>query len=110
MTPADRLLKAADLLEKAASEATEGPWITDGIVYRLLKEQGADVDGPHGGYVARLIEPADARYIAMMHPEVGKAVAAWLRFESTAPGPPVTPPISDSALTLADLVLAGEQG
>lgn len=62
MTPTERLLAAADLLDKRAGEASEGPW-------NIIDELYMPVE--------------DARYIATVHPEVGKAQATWLR-ESAA--------------------------
>lgn len=85
MTPAERLLAAADLLDKRAGEATPGPWSAPGGPRYVFLDgfSGHDVDGPKSGFVARGTYWSDAQYIATMHPEVGKAQAAWLR-ESAA--------------------------
>jgi hypothetical protein len=126
MTPAERLLAAADLLDKRAGEATEGPWqagefcvwttadVEDGVIVS---------DGPNGGGGA---SEENARYIALVHPEVGKALAEWLRREAKKPmilDPAQWKAFEDGtldepereiwsgdpeALALADLLLAGE--
>lgn len=98
MTPAQRLLAAADLLDKRAGEATEGPWVGrvfDGDDYQFADVIGKqEVEQYSGSYTittalvaggnSEIAEPgwlaaANARYIATMHPEVGKEQAAWLR-------------------------------
>lgn len=78
MTPAERLVAAADLLDKRASEATAGPWTA------TVKDGGrAWVNtGEHERAFSLHGWQADTRYIATMHPEVGKALAEWLRFAS----------------------------
>lgn len=109
MTPADRLLAAADLLDKRAGEAT--PELA--------------IDDVDSGLV-----PEDIAYIATMHPEVGKLMvrrmalastpmdklqAAWLRAEANRVlnGPVVFGggralfTVSPEAVALADLLLAG---
>lgn len=116
MTAAERLLAAADLLDKRAGAATEGPWtVPTGPRYVFLDGfSGHDVDGPKGGFVARGTCWADATYIATVHPEVGKAVAAWLRAEANrvvngprAFGGRALFTISPEAASVADLILAG---
>lgn len=106
--PAARLLAAADILDKRASEATEGPWAAEGEMHEFSGLVGYDVDASNGGYLTRLATEEDARYIATMHPEVGKAVASLLRYESAMCGPRGRG-TSDSALSLADLILAGAE-
>lgn len=124
MTPAERLIAAADLLDQRASEATEGPWYTavenDGVrsgrrtVVKMLGRRVVTVDqtrthwdDEHG------LAEANVRYIATMHPEVGKSVAAILREEANMVG--LLERAGDMSagwvnawvLALADLVLAG---
>ena len=79
MSPADELVAAAERLEKLAGEATEGPWVSDGHTYELEDASGWDVDGPSGGYVARLADKQDADYIAAMDPRKGRKLATALR-------------------------------
>lgn len=128
MTPAERLLAAADLLEKRAGEAGESPWRFSGETYDADQfGSGWDVDAPNGGYVTRLATKEDATYIATMHPEVGKAVAKVLRdsvqYLASVPGSltqhtlcadfvdiwrtSIRCPHYDGLLALADLLLAG---
>lgn len=138
MTPAQRLLAAAELLDKRASEATEGPWrantweTVSGELraevegdpregnYRTRDRKGwtevcrgdADCAGP-GPYLMQ----ADARYIATVHPGLGVALASWLRYEAerlaalTFQHTYISVEgdiIKEPCLTVADLVLAGE--
>jgi len=117
MTPAERLIAAADLLDKRAGEATEGPWNVDGpwwwgdtcaamVTAGLARD--AVVIAPQGA------TDANTRYIATMHPEVGRAVAKVIRaygegareLEQILTSIPVGPGRS-AMLDLADLVLAG---
>jgi hypothetical protein len=56
--------------------------------------------------------PSDAVYIAAMHPEVGKAIATWLRLMADLDSKFELSSINDNrmlyqALGLADLLLAG---
>lgn len=136
MTPAERLLAAADLLDKRAGEATKGQWryeLLDArwagdrpahwVRFDLLDDDGL---GETTGTVAECPwGERDGRYIATMHPEVGKALAAWLRLEAGKPmildpvqwaafaDDTLTEPTrqiwsgDQEALTLADLLLAG---
>jgi hypothetical protein len=124
MTPAARLLAAADLLDKRASEATEGPW---GLPQHETECDARDdgwwiYNGRQGAaeYAVTATVPynpkaaEDARYIATMHPEVGKALAAMLRVLGSVDYPEVrmgvsvhTQKVFDAALALADLLLAG---
>jgi hypothetical protein len=115
MTPAARLLAAADLLDKRAGEATEGPW----TVERWEDFLGEQVTWSLPGIerwrglkndVQLGEDEATARYIATMHPEVGKALATALRVEGgTVAGWAPEPAESHAALLLpiADLLLAG---
>lgn len=91
-TPAERLLAAADLLDKRASEAV---W-----------------DQLYAGQSNYIPHIQTRRYTATMHPEVGKRQAALLRamFQLANAAPHTRDLIVYSeAVALADLVLAGEQ-
>jgi len=106
-TPAERLLAAADLLDKRAGEATAGPWTAEaatsisvlpgGLACEfttwLVTSPVPDEEGQRTAVVAAERHPLtgsltggcfdedDAAYIATMHPEVGKALAKALRRE-----------------------------
>lgn len=91
MTTAERLIAAADLLEGRAREATAGPWAphyasdlhSDAAAWIGAPGQ-ATKDGVFVATTANAVEGlGDAFYIATMHPEVGTALAAWLRFASS---------------------------
>lgn len=87
MTPAERLLAAADLLDKRAGEATEGPWHAAPEIDGVYADRMTVVRPAHGKRIVAVgqVRPHSAAgeqnvaYIATMHPEVGKALAAWLR-------------------------------
>jgi hypothetical protein len=119
MTPAERLLAAADLLDKRAGEATVGPWNVDGpwwwddtcsaLVSAGLAREAVAI-APKGA------TDGNARYIATMHPKVGKALALVLRnavdvIESNLgwriPKGLPPHPVDGDLLDLADLILAG---
>ncbi|MFE3049577.1 hypothetical protein ACFXIY_21295 [Streptomyces albidoflavus] len=71
MTPAETLTAAADRLRVAAQDVPAGPWWGDDL---------DEVQSPTG-QVARAVGAAaypKSRYIAAMHPGVGRALAAWL--------------------------------
>lgn len=116
MTPAERLLAAADLLDKRAGEATKGPWWVNSKIYPETiygDDASAVISGSRWCGEANVFDnDADAAYIATMHPEVGKALAKVLR--SYAEGvreleeilPLGAQPESD-LLTVAGLILAG---
>lgn len=120
MTPAERLLKAADLLDKRASEATEGPWtVEQDFIDCGVPDNTKTLRGPGGKYLGSIALHSfgedDARYIATMHPEVGKALALWLRGVGTAiqwddPRIGAYPMEAEknNALAVADLLLAGD--
>ncbi len=83
MTPAEELTAAADKLDALAAKTTYGAWRFDSHTYDAERfGSGWDVDGPHGGYIARLAAKGDAAYIAAMNPLGGKALAQWLRYEA----------------------------
>lgn len=121
MTPAERLLAAADLLDKRANEATGGPWRYNPNKHTRLPgttyfEEAVFAGG--AGKAATTIaatgltdDPpsmADARYIATMHPEVGKQQATLLRAMAHlgSERPEVTAYfVYSDAVALADLVL-----
>lgn len=84
MTPAERLLAAADLLEKRAGEATPGPWAVGSHLDALTPPRTWHLEGIErwrglANNVGLGEDEATATYIATMHPEVGKVLAAWLR-------------------------------
>lgn len=99
MTPAERLIAAADLLEQRAEGAIKGPWRSgDGAVWSEADVEDGVVLTDSGRAL-----PGDAAYIATMHPEVGKALAALLRWEADA----VAFNDGRCALAITDLILAG---
>lgn len=114
-TPAEHLLAAADLLDKRASEAVT-PWELDSdnhlalLTISMPYVVGLKAGSPHD-HRFYLSGPDDktTRYIATMHPEVGKALAAILRVEAEMASGNGIGWATDQALALADLVLAGEQ-
>lgn len=83
MTPAERLLAAADLLDKLAWTATPGPWVEAGIgdygwsvtAIDHRSRFGVETEDSEQG-------KADAAYIAAMHPEIGKDLAIAMRSAS----------------------------
>jgi hypothetical protein len=113
------LLAAADLLERRADAARPSPW---GVEPKTDHESGREAwnvchvrDYPWLEVAYGMHEP-NARYIATMHPEVGKALAAWLRSEAQAvrggegrgfDGVDLYR-ANPRSLALADLLLAGE--
>lgn len=123
MAPIDRLIAAADLLDKRASEATEGPWEVGTINDRITPPQTWHLEGVERWRGLRNNvnlgeDEATARYIATMHPEVGKLVAASMReaaytiernAQLVAQGRPMISIASAFLLDLADLLLAGDR-
>lgn len=101
MSAADTLREAAEALEQAAEKATQDRWRVGLVagdermptVYRKAGVSGArsiadlfcsDDDcepDPDGGWMCDDYENGrgDADYIALVDPEVGKALAEWLR-------------------------------
>ncbi|MBT2429415.1 hypothetical protein J7F02_28315 [Streptomyces sp. ISL-112] len=81
--PADQLRAAAEKLREAAQAATPGPWRRHTASYPHLVLQGlvnvppSEADGMISTNLA-VDEAADATHIALMHPGVGLALAAWL--------------------------------
>ncbi|MEU1327212.1 hypothetical protein [Streptomyces microflavus] len=83
--PAEELRAAAELLREASIDATEGPWTADHPAERwgetkdaLLVGKGktlTTLDSQYNGHL-------NADYIALMHPGVGLALAAWLDREA----------------------------
>ena len=124
-TPADRLLAAADLLDKRAGEAAPDWELDDDNHLGVVSIRTPYMVGPDLWLAAKARDgerysftgPNDATtaYIATMHPEVGKAVAKVLRayaegareLEKILTSIPVGPGRS-AMLDLADLVLAGQ--
>lgn len=117
-TPAERLLAAADLLDRRASEATEGPWQVDGPWWWEDEPGGPRATGMVTAGRARTavaIAPKDTpegnlRYVATMHPEVGRVSARLLRHaaQTWQDGADSDEPTGflGFCLNLADLVLA----
>ena len=92
MSPAERLRAAATRLREVAADATTGPWSVT-REHLTHPEAGADVRGAGGRWVASDCDgyqggclPADADYIAMMHPPVALALADWLDSEAAVQG------------------------
>lgn len=79
--PSTTLRQAADVLERTAEKATPGRWQAGwvnewkGRATVLVALDGIEVDDTVTGE----IEGRNARYIALVDPTVGKALAAWLR-------------------------------
>ncbi len=69
---ADVLRRAAAKLREAAEAASEGPWTVDGDIQAVMAKDDVTIayDDETG--------MGDAAYIALMHPDVGLAIAAWL--------------------------------
>ena len=113
MNPVERFRAAATRLREVAADATTGPWSVT-REHLTHPEAGADVRGAGGRWVASDCDgyqggclPADADYIAMMHPPVALALADWLDAEARdeeAFGRGDRYP-----LAVADAVLGGEQ-
>lgn len=130
MTPEQRLLTAAGLLEKRAEGASQ-PWkLVDDNFLAMPWIQMPYTIGLKAGSTTEFYEMCGAddkttNYIALMHPEVGKAIAMWLRREAKKPmilDPSQWKAFEDGsldepereiwsgdeeALALADLLLAG---
>ena len=89
MTPADRLTRAADLLDRMADAATPGPWEADISTHTVKPIIGktfartvafmpglVDDDGVYGQFY----NPEDASLIALTSdPVTVRLIAAWLR-------------------------------
>lgn len=117
MTPAERLLAAADLLDKRAGEATGNKWRVS-----LSNRDEVWADRDPSGFDSFLVATTgtrlnpdlseqhmqDSLYIATMNPEFGKALAKVLRILAVdtvyEEGDGVA---QEDALALADLLLAG---
>lgn len=82
-SPADELRAAAQALRTAADAAetaSPGPWaITSERVIRCGDDEASIVADRS---CADPGEDADLPYIALMHPDVGHALAQWLDFEA----------------------------
>lgn len=74
MSAANTLRRAATVLREAAEQATEGPWEHEHRGLDVYETQTA-----HGDVVAEAgLSAADGRYIALVDPAVGLALADWL--------------------------------
>jgi hypothetical protein len=69
--PTTEIDLAAHTLRRLADLATEGPWD------RSLS-LGKEIIAEHCARVGRADSPADAAYVAAMHPGVALALASWL--------------------------------
>lgn len=121
-TPHDRLQLAHDIVNAAVAAASAGTWcarrtppgLPDGIAgveYVTGGEHGADCvarTGPAGNALAA----GDANYIALMDPEVGRAVCGVLRDAREnveAEGGRVETSSLDAAVHLADALLRARE-
>ncbi|MFD3336119.1 hypothetical protein ACFWV1_26250 [Streptomyces sp. NPDC058700] len=78
-SPADELRAAAEKLREHAHYATDGPWVaTPDILIGGWAVAQAPLKNPEGPYLADFVRDWDARYIALMDPGVGHALADWL--------------------------------
>lgn len=77
MTPAEKLRDAATRLREYSNEATEGPWEM-GYVTPANRLERIPAYADLEPSVAGGLDPADAAYMATMHPGVGLALADWL--------------------------------
>lgn len=92
-SPAATLTAAATLLRKRAIAATQGPWVpsivrspratvTSGIYSHAHPAGSAASEvaaaGRKGRECGGVANPDNAEYIALMHPDVGLALAEWL--------------------------------
>ena len=69
--PTDEIDLAAHTLRRLADLATSGPWDRSlGL--------GREIIAEHCARVGQTDSPADAAYVAAMHPGVALALAAWL--------------------------------
>ena len=112
MTPADRLTRAADLLDRMADAATPGPWEADISTHTVKPIIGktfartvafmpglVDDDGVYG----KFYNPEDASLIALTSdPVTVRLIAALLRGESRRAGGAVLGIDFAEALALAD--------
>lgn len=87
MTPAEELRAAAERLELLTREA-------DRIYPRMWREVMAAIESDPSNVT-------QASYIATMHPEVGKALASWLRAEAAEHQAYVEKAIRHSGVRLA---------
>jgi len=107
VTPAERLLAAADLLEKRAGDAISDWRVDDNNHLGLASVTTPSrwrPDGPRYSFTGP--DDETTRYIATVHPEVGKALASTLRDGVALLA---TDPVwcGTHLLPLADLLLAG---
>ena len=103
---AQKLRDAAKVLRESASEARAGRWVSKGAGVKAVWSFGthdvAHCDGslPEGNKI-------NARYIAMVNPLVGLALADWLDDEAEIVAAyPANQPNPD-AERIADLILGG---
>lgn len=83
-SPADQLTAAAQKLRHAATAdyITPPPWISldggDRVIHDPAHDTGNDPDAPLYVVDEPMDNPSNAEYIALMHPDVGLALADWL--------------------------------
>jgi hypothetical protein len=92
-SPANQLTAAAQLLRKTATAAVPGPWVpsivrspratvTSGIYSHAHPAGSAASEvaaaGRKGRECGGIANPDNAVYIALMHPDIGLALADWL--------------------------------
>lgn len=121
--PAERLQDAEDLILAAIAGASEPPWcarrtppaLPEGVIGLEFV-----TGGPHGadsvartGPAGNALAAGDARYIALMDPDVGRAVLGVLREareDVEGNGGRVETSLPDAAVTLADALLRDREG
>lgn len=87
MTPADEINAAARTLRSllADPQLTPGPWLSMDRGDRLLWDgEGAEDQPPRYVVDEPMSNGANADYIAVMHPDVAHALAAWLETTATS--------------------------
>lgn len=128
--PAERLRKAADLIEQTAAKATPCPWEPEYAYGNLARVQavfvgcdatcqGVDcIDGTHG--IGGFDLDGDNRWAILANPAIAAPLAQWLRAEADhaalfaaldepAPGTVrVQLSTATEALALADVILGGD--
>jgi hypothetical protein len=133
VTPGERLLAAADLLDKRAREATAGPWtaeaassisvlpgghaheFTTWLVTSPVPDEedqrtavvAAERNAVSGSLTGGCYDQDDAVYIATLDPEVGSEFAEWLRCAGRRVGgqPAIYQELLDQRRTVVDGML-----
>lgn len=111
-TPADRLRRAANLLEHTAAPANPGPWQPEyaygnprrvqAVFVDCAAEDGCDgvdcMDGTHG--IGGFDSDGDNRWAILVNPALAAPLAAWLRDAADSA-------VKTHALAVADVILGG---